>query len=486
MTVPAQRRPGHAPRRHPRRRSPTTRSRGSLNEGRGTHPGDTRCGWFWYPRIGCAQRRPGHAPRRHLHASLDLSGIGCAQTKAGARTPATHRGGHPQGVTCGRSTKAGARTPATRAARGACPARPGSLNEGRGTHPGDTCPSRASGRACTAPLNEGRGTHPGDTRAGTTSTRMSVPAQRRPGHAPRRHLRRWIGMPRRYDRSTKAGARTPATLDAARRFDARTPALNEGRGTHPGDTPTPPLVAAPSLVRSTKAGARTPATRGHRPRRANPLTAAQRRPGHAPRRHFFLRRCRHRRHAHAQRRPGHAPRRHAPTTARAPPVVPRSTKAGARTPATLNRTVDVFQVLWQRSTKAGARTPATRLRPRPYCARGAAQRRPGHAPRRHARRVVQAHPPQRRSTKAGARTPATRTDRRRSASRAPPSLNEGRGTHPGDTSASPPGQSAHGSAQRRPGHAPRRHATGPTGGPRSRPTLNEGRGTHPGDTLRRW
>ncbi len=205
-------------------------------------------------------------------------------------------------------------------------------------------------------------------------------------------------------RSTKAGARTPATLESSRTHQAR-------------------------ASRSTKAGARTPATR----RSSGPtiqVTGAQRRPGHAPRRHLtYPRQVRATRNA--QRRPGHAPRRHLKSSKRAFVSSCRSTKAGARTPATRCRLPLVGQPQAARSTKAGARTPATPGRGGAVMTREHAQRRPGHAPRRHCAGLAgptDGHP---RSTKAGARTPATHP------TPDPPDLPD--------------------VAQRRPGHAPRRH-----------------------------
>ena len=64
-------------------------------------------------------------------------------------------------------------------------------------------------------LNEGRGTYPGDT-PGSPARRPRAPpgAQRRPGHLPRRHPRPSpnAGDGLQPPRSTKAGALTPATL----------------------------------------------------------------------------------------------------------------------------------------------------------------------------------------------------------------------------------------------------------------------------------
>ena len=93
------------------------------------------------------------------------------------------------------------------------------------------------------------------------STDTTEPAQRRPGHQPRRHSRSLAAREEARQRSTKAGASTPATLTIASRVKARMfPAqrrpghqprrhrssfsrsasqlatLNEGRGINPGDT----------------------------------------------------------------------------------------------------------------------------------------------------------------------------------------------------------------------------------------------------------
>ena len=62
-------------------------------------------------------------------------------------------------------------------------------------------------------------------------------------------------------RSTKAGARTPATLQDWQAVGRRHgDALNEGRGANPGDTGNQGCGAMRVDGRSTKAGARTPAT----------------------------------------------------------------------------------------------------------------------------------------------------------------------------------------------------------------------------------
>ena len=208
-------------------------------------------------------------------------------------------------------------------------------------------------------------------------------------------------------------------------------------------------------IRSTKAGARTPATRWASLSDDGVTIGAQRRPGREPRRHIAhcptpgptARTLNEGRGANpgdtaglavfparsvtAQRRPGREPRRHRHPRHPRHADTPRSTKAGARTPATppLGMLIPPPTVAQRRpgreprrhlrfhrggrerparSTKAGARTPATRFSIDPCIA------------------------PTHRSTKAGARTPATRPVPRRRCS-CPEPLNEGRGANPGDT-----------------------------------------------------
>ena len=213
-----------------------------------------------------AQRRPGLSPRRHCILPNRCNSVSPRALNEG-------RGSHP-GDTC----PAGVRKSAGRR----------SLNEGRGSHPGDTRARSAGLLAHYSTLNEGRGSHPGDTFS-TSACSISTPtAQRRPGLSPRRHLclpssplgrtasaQRRPGLsPRRHSnawphseqsgpRSTKAGALTPATPVPARYRDSRgfSP-LNEGRGSHPGDTPSC-RVSSSSYLRT-----------------------AQRRPGLSPRRHW--------------------------------------------------------------------------------------------------------------------------------------------------------------------------------------------------------
>ena len=187
----------------------------------------------------------------------------------------------------------------------------------------------------------------------------------------------------RPGRSTKAGARTPATLAA------------HGAPLH-------------DRHRSTKAGARTPATPPPPCSRTKRLCRAQRRPGREPRRHA------------PSQPPGH--RR----------ILHRSTKAGARTPATPGLRLRPARV--RNAQRRPGREPRRHARARSVGRRPArAQRRPGREPRRHenSRALPLSRSP--RSTKAGARTPATPGGRARGKISASATLNEGRGANPGDT-----------------------------------------------------
>ena len=198
-------------------------------------------------------------------------------------------------------------------------------------------------------------------------------AQRRPGPRPRRHhFGQTHGAPAHAERSTKAGAETPATLGASATKHEILPLTPSAMGMpsiaqrRPGPRPRRhrgPFIHAILASRSTKAGAETPATRA----RSSGSTAWP--------------------HS-AQRRPGPRPRRHAITQLATPSKVAfRSTKAGAETPA----------------TQAPLVPPVTGLRD--------AQRRPGPRPRRHSLAIVVSDTLLTRSTKAGAETPATRPPR---------------------------------------------------------------------------
>ena len=184
-----------------------------------------------------AQRRPGREPRRHSDCRARLLDGYDRSTKAGARTPATRpsSGGSPVSTTAQRRPGREPRRHAT--SRGPPPPLPRPLNEGRGANPGDTLPDDGVGDR-----RLHRSTKAGARTPATLAWLGIVDegdpdAQRRPGREPRRHLDDEEARPRSGARSTKAGARTPATLGSG--------AVEGGR----------------DVARSTKAGARTPATR---------------------------------------------------------------------------------------------------------------------------------------------------------------------------------------------------------------------------------
>ena len=188
------------------------------------------------------------------------------------------------------------------------------------------------GLACTA-LNEGRSQDPGDTSFPTRRELTASSAQRRPEPRPRRHCSATGSVSRHGIRSTKAGAKTPATLYAfyehhglvvrSTKAGAKTPA-----------TPSLQETKQQTTLRSTKAGAKTPATprgRERTPRESDALNEGR------------------------SQDPGDTHRRH-------------NSHCGRK----------------RRSTKAGAKTPATPVvySPRlPFCK--CAQRRPEPRPRRH-------------------------------------------------------------------------------------------------------
>ena len=118
----------------------------------------------------------------------------------------------------------------------------------------DTMPRRRRPGNLPAALNEGRGLNPGDTVVADVTGRDT------------------------YDRSTKAGASTPATLVGTGRRSRSCRTLNEGRGLNPAQS-------LSIQARGLNEGRRlTPATPY---RRAGPRRPgyAQRRPGPQPRRH---------------------------------------------------------------------------------------------------------------------------------------------------------------------------------------------------------
>ena len=312
---------------------------------------------------------------------------------------------------------------------------------------------------------------------------VSSGAQRRPGLSPRRPPS--SGNTRRNrsrQRSTKAGAFTPATLglrDAPRgqryrstkagAFTPATPhqrvstspagsALNEDRGFHPGDPPAPPRARLPSS--SLNEG------RGFHP--GDPPPACL---------HESSRK-------RAQRRPGLSPRRPANPMGRRPVKCgPLNEGRGFHPgdPCTQRAALTMFSSssnsFAQRRPGLSPRRPPALLRccPTPDLA----QRRPGLSPRRPDCNPQGAEHQRRRSTKAGAFTPATRrTD-------VCPRLDDSRSTKAGaftpatldDTDAA----DYVADAQRRPGLSPRRPPVGRAVECAGDSSLNEGRGFHPGD-----
>ena len=334
----AQRRPGREPRRHAS--SPTApwgRSR-ALNEGRGANPGDTSCSQSSASAAACAQRRPGREPRRHARSTtIRRRGPAAPLNEGRGANPGDTRHRCSGSARCRRSTKAGARTPATpgslsreAARQRVAQRRPG--REPRRHLPVDRLAASPPAAAQRRPGREPRrhpavrseihfaapsaqrrpGREPRRHSKSGLPTRGGLAAQRRPGREPRRHVQDPGSTFASRSRSTKAGARTPATPGCTCWRARRRCPLNEGRGANPGDT-TPPT---------------------------NPASTA----------------------THAQRRPGREPRRHQPHQVAADAGLDRSTKAGAPTPATRDRAL-FGPGSGARSTKAGARTPATRPRP---------------------------------------------------------------------------------------------------------------------------
>ncbi len=239
--------------------------------------------------IPSAQRRPEPKLRRHGDHSVAVR------------------------VRVNRSTKAGAETPATRGPR----PRPGS-------------------RGC--PLNEGRSRNSGDTLSGSPRVAMVGNAQRRPEPKLRRHKTSFVVV---------------TTIVVAQRRP-------EPKLRRHGDQV---LQRVADPQRSTKAGAETPATPEYTRGFEMAAIGAQRRPEPKLRRHGGNR-C------------------SCTTKDRA-----RSTKAGAETPATPERDERSRHIL-TRSTKAGAETPATQthhIEPTAY--RQNAQRRPEPKLRRHTRQA---------------------------------------------------------------------------------------------------
>ena len=303
-----------------------------------------------------AQRRPGPRPRQHVRLMLLLVDDLLRSTKAGASTPATpaHRPlrryvprplNEGRGLDPGNTTGVSGTNPASRGAQRRpgprprqharcswCPTKTApALNEGRGLDPGNT-PRAVPTATTSTPLNEGRGLDPGNTVGAVGPVAVGCHAQRRPGPRPRQHVPPRPGDQCHRRRSTKAGASTPATrADTSTAGDSRS-SLNEGRGLDPGNTWA--FMCSSHLARDAQ---RRPGPRPRQHRRwqfaAGGQLDAQRRPGPRPRQHFkpvlfpmsF---------GPAQRRPGPRPRQHLVQAIPTSIGSPRSTKAGASTPAT--------------------------------------------------------------------------------------------------------------------------------------------------------
>ena len=303
-------------------------------------------------------------------------------------------------------------------------------------------------------LNEGRGANPGDTAGRVSPLSVSHSAQRRPGREPRRHARGCRAGDLRLARSTKAGARTPATLDWLQ-DQARAICAQRRPGREPRRHP----------------GGRTD------PRRRR---FAQRRPGREPRRHP---RCVNliREMGDAQRRPGREPRRHSPGRPRAGrasgaslnegrganpgdtrsalplrPAAPRSTKAGAQTPATPTTSGLSGWRRWSLNEGRGANPGDTPAQWDTGQGSRIAQRRPGREPRRHQRSRRRAWPSSSAQRRPG-REPRRHQPILEWRGRLETPLNEGRGANPGDTRAVSAREARRRAAQRRPGREPRRH-----------------------------
>ncbi len=215
-----------------------------------------------FARLGRSTKAGAETPATQLD-QRDLLARLKRSTKAGAETPATQSTvSSILAISRVRSTKAGAETPATPRGCSAttilgCP-----LNEGRSRDPGDTSielgdmaykvsaqrrpeprPRRhMTGDVSTWPCRTAqRRPEPRPRRHSSTHAMQSgaeMHAQRRPEPRPRRHMGEHLFLDRHPQRSTKAGAETPATL--ARRYEGLRlhPSLNEGRSRDPGDTHT--------------------------------------------------------------------------------------------------------------------------------------------------------------------------------------------------------------------------------------------------------
>ncbi len=213
-------------------------------------------------------------------------------------------------------------------------------------------------------------------------------------------------------RSTKAGARTPATPRVIRRRIGPSISLNEGRGANPGDT-------------RVRISASRPAA-----------TGAQRRPGREPRRHP---------------RAGSRRRARGATLNEGRGANPGDTPVGC---LTRPQSVPLNE---GRGANPGDTSPRTRSC---TCPRDA-QRRPGREPRRHRGPSRSARGAARRALNEGRGANPGDTPHHPVMEYSYSSLNEGRGANPGDTSFARAAGTRIAAAQRRPGREPRRHPGDP-------------------------
>ncbi len=206
-----------------------------------------------------AQRRPGPRPRQHAAPAPQPGREDARSTKAGASTPATQGAMAPLEMLMAHAQ----RRPGPRPRQHTFSKTGSPLLNRAQRRPGPRPRQHAWYSARLRPRTVAQrrpGPRPRQHNRISPFLAKMHGAQRRPGPRPRQHVE---GLGRRYgvhERSTKAGASTPAT-------HGRDP--QDGRG---GD-------------RSTKAGASTPATRVSTLHPRGHVRTAQRRPGPRPRQH---------------------------------------------------------------------------------------------------------------------------------------------------------------------------------------------------------
>ncbi len=355
----AQRRPGPAPRRHVEGGFLDGVGATALNEGRDPRPGDT-CA----PPPGRGARgslNEGRDPRpgdTRLPLGLDLARP--RSTKAGTRTPATRTDRGPR-VTSPRrrSTKAGTRAPATPLAPMVKPLPVGTAQRRPGPAPRRHVRVAYEGRTdVTAQRRPGPAPRRHTAMRPSAGAGWAGDAQRRPGPAPRRHAAapRQLGTGQR--RSTKAGTRAPATLKAK---EAAPPEDYRSAQRRPGPAPRRHWRSGAQRLLAVSTAQRRPGPAPRRHIRAavrrSPAICAQRRPGPAPRRHTVARDRTPGLNLTAQRRPGPAPRRHLALERDRLPRGPLNEGRDPRPGDTVTRVC--FCTSLSRSTKAGTRAPAT-------------------------------------------------------------------------------------------------------------------------------